>query len=182
MLTMGVATAGAEGLLFLPYLNSAGSPHFNTQARGAFIGIAQNHDRGHFVRAIMEGVALEMRDNLERLAAYDLSPSMIRVGGGATKSPLWNQIQADVYGTSIEVLEQGESTVLGAAILGGVGAGLFSTIDEGVDAMVHVAHTLEPNPANQRRYTDVYLAYADAYQALAASTFGRIAELQGTAL
>ncbi len=71
----------------------------------------------------MEGVALEMRDNLERLAAHDLSPSKMRVGGGATKSPLWNQIQADVYGKPIEVLEQGESTVLGAAILGGVGAG-----------------------------------------------------------
>ena len=175
-------TAGADGLLFLPYLNSAGSPHFNTQARGAFIGIAQNHDRGHFVRAIMEGVALEMRDNLERLAAYDLSPSTIRVGGGATKSPLWNQIQADVYGKPIEVLEQGESTVLGAAILGGVGAGVFDTLDEGVDAMVRVAHTLEPDPANQRRYTDVYLAYADAYHALAASTFGRIAEIQRTPL
>ena len=103
---------------------------------------------------------------------------MIRVGGGATKSPLWNQIQADVYGKPIEVLEQGESTVLGAAILGGVGAGVFATLDEGVDAMVRVAHTLEPNPANQRRYTDVYLAYADAYHALAASTFGRIAEIQ----
>jgi len=175
-------SAGADGLLFLPYLNSAGAPHFNTQARGAFIGIARIHDRGHFVRAIMEGVALEMRDNLERLATYDLSPSLIRVGGGATKSPLWNQIQADVYGKSVEVLEQGESTVLGAAILGGVGAGVFETLDEGVDAMVHVRHTLQPDPANQRRYNDVYLAYADAYRALAASTFGRIAEIQRTAL
>jgi xylulokinase len=171
-------SAGADGLLFLPYLNSAGAPHFNTQARGAFIGVTQNHSRGHFVRAILEGVALEMRDVLERLAAYDLAPSKIRIGGGATKSPLWNQIQADVYGMPVDVLDQGESTALGAAILGGVGAGIFDALDEGIDAMVHVAHTLEPGAANRRRYTDVYLAYSDAYHALAASTFGRISEMQ----
>jgi xylulokinase len=172
------APVGAAGLLFLPYLNSAGAPHWNADAGGAFLGIAQNHDRAHFARAVMEGVVYEIRDNLERFDGYGLTLGSIRIGGGATRSTLWNQIQADIYGMPVELLDQGESTALGAAILGGVGAGVFNNIDEGVDAMVHVSQTLEPRAAHHDRYTDLYGAYADAIRSLAASTFSRLTTLQ----
>jgi xylulokinase len=172
------APPGSAGLIFLPFLNTAGSPHWNTEARGAFLGFLQSHDRAHFARAVMEGVALEVYDNLTRLAGHGLVPERLRLGGGATHSTLWNHIQADMYGTPVELLEEAESTALGAAILGGVGAGVFTDIAEGVNAAVRVRETIDPDAANHERCVETYAAYVDAYQSLAASTFGRIAALQ----
>jgi len=123
-------------LLFLPYLNSAGSPYWNTEARAAFLGIAQNHDRAAFARAVLEGVAFEVRDNLELMTEHGMRPNMIRISGGATRSPLWTQIQADVYGMPVQLLEETEASALGAAMLGGVGTGVFSSVAEAESAMV----------------------------------------------
>ena len=175
------APLGAAGLLFLPYLASAGAPHWNPDARGSFLGIAQHHGRAHFARAVMEGVALEMSDSLLRMDAYGLDTQCIRLGGGATRSSLWNQIQADVYGRPVQLLEEAESTALGAALLGGVGAGFFSSIDEGVAAMVRVARTIEPDPQRQARYAELRDVYCDAYGSLAATVFGKLARLQTAA-
>jgi xylulokinase len=91
---------------------------------------------------------------------------------------LWNQIQADVYGRPVQLLKEPESTALGAALLGGVGVGFFSGIDEGVAAMVQVARTIEPDRQRQARYAEIRNIYCDAYEALAASVFGRLARLQ----
>jgi len=172
------APLGSAGLLFLPYLASAGAPHWNPDARGSFLGIAQHHERAHFARAVMEGVALEMSDSLLRMDAYGLTTQCIRLGGGATRSSLWNQIQADVYARPVQLLQEAESTALGAALLGGVGAGFFSSIGEGVAAMVRVAKTIEPEPHRQARYADLRGVYGEAYESLAASVFGKLARLQ----
>jgi xylulokinase len=172
------APSGCDGLIFLPYLNSAGAPYWNTEARGAYLGFMQNHGRAHFARAVMEGVVLEVHNNLTRLAEQGLPLDVIRLGGGATHSPLWNQIQADVYGKPVQVLEEEESTALGAAILAAVGAGVFSDINEAVAAMVHVKATIDPDPATHALLTETYAIYADAYRSLAATTFGKIAKLQ----
>jgi xylulokinase len=172
------APLGSAGLLFLPYLASAGAPHWNPDARGSFLGIAQHHERAHFARAVMEGVALEMSDSLLRMDGYGLKTACIRLGGGATRSSLWNQIQADVYGRPVQLLQEAESTALGAALLGGVGAGFFAGIDEGVAAMVKVARTIEPDPRCQAHYTELRSVYGAAYESLAASVFGRLARLQ----
>jgi xylulokinase len=104
---------------------------------------------------------------------------VLRLGGGATKSQLWNQIQADVYGRPVQTLLVGESTVLGAALLGGVGAGVFSSIREGVDTLVHVTGELEPNMENHRLYEELYQAYVKAYEGLTGSgAFDKLAEVQ----
>jgi xylulokinase len=126
----------------------------------------------------MEGVALETYDNLNSLTGHGLTPDRLRLGGGATHSTLWNHIQADTYGAPVELLEESESTALGAAILGGVGAGVFTDIADGVNAAVRVRETIDPDLANHERCLETYAAYVDAYQSLAASTFGRIAALQ----
>ena len=102
-------------------------------------------------RAVMEGVVLEIRDMFEQWTAAGLAVRSLRIGGGATRSTLWNQIQADVYGRPVETLRVGESAVLGAAILGGVGAGVFVSLEEGVTAMVHVADRIEPDPQRHQR-------------------------------
>ena len=119
------AQPGSKGLLFMPYLGSAATPRWNANARASFIGMAFTHGRAEMTRAIMEGVALEVRDMMEGWFKAGVEITALRLGGGATKSPLWNQIQADVYGRPVETLKTSETAVLGAAILAGVGAGHF---------------------------------------------------------
>ena len=173
------APPGSKGLLYLPYLATAGTPRWNAAARSAFIGMSFAHGRGELVRAVMEGVALEVRDMMAGWLDAGLAVDVLRLGGGATKSRLWNQIQADVYGRPVQTLKGGESTVLGAALLGGLGAGVFASIEEGVDAMVHVADEIEPNPAHHAIYEEMYDAYVRAYTGLAdGGAFDKLAQIQ----
>lgn len=172
------APPGSRGLLFLPYLSSAGTPRWNPHARAAFIGMSMAHGRAELTRAVMEGITLEMHDTMTGWHQNGMQVRSLRLGGGATHSPLWNQIQADVYGRVVQILRVEESTVLGAAILGGVGAGVFHSIQEGVDAMVHVAGEIEPNMAAHRVYEELYATYVEAYEGLSQSAFERLAALQ----
>jgi len=175
----GDVPAGSKGLLYLPYLGTAATPRWNPNARAAFIGMSFAHGRGEMTRAVMEGPVLEIRDIMQSWNQAGVDVDLIRLGGGATKSPLWNQIQADVYGRPVQTLKVGESTVLGAAILGGVGAGVFSSIEEGVDTLVEVTGEVEPNMENHAVYEEMYEAYAKAYEGLASSgTFDKLAEIQ----
>jgi len=172
-------TPGSKGLLYLPFLGTAATPRWNANARSAFIGMSFAHGRAEMVRSVMEGVALEVRDMMDGWIKAGVEISSLRLGGGATKSSLWNQIQADVYGRPVETLKTSESTVLGAAILGGVGAGVFSTIKEGVDAMVEVTGKVEPNMANHQIYEEMYEAYVKSYLGLTSSgAFDQIAKIQ----
>jgi xylulokinase len=175
------APAGSKGLLYLPYLATAATPRWNANARSAFIGMSFAHGRGEMARAVMEGVVLEVRDIMQSWLQTGVDVTLIRLGGGATQSALWNQIQADVYGRPVQTLKVGESTVLGAAILGGVGAGIFKSIEEGVDTLVQVTGEIEPNPANHKVYEEMYQAYVKAYEGLASSgAFDKLAEIQAS--
>lgn len=173
------APVGSHGLLYLPYLGTAATPRWNANARSAFIGMSFAHTRSDMVRAVLEGVALEVRDMMDGWLKAGVDIQVLRLGGGATKSPFWNQIQADVYGRPVETLKVGESTVLGAALLGGVGAGLFKSIPEGVENMVNVTGVVEPNLANHQVYEEMYQAYVKAYEGLTNSgAFDKLAEIQ----
>ena len=117
--------AGCNGLTFLPYLCGSIIPKYNPDARGAFLGLTMEHTRGHAVRAIFEAVAFMLRENLEYLK---LSCEQIRSMGGGAVSPLWCQIKADVTGKKIVTLKNTEAACLGAAIVAGVGAGIFESV------------------------------------------------------
>lgn len=176
------APPGSKGLLYLPFLATAATPHWNPNARAAFLGLSFAHGRAELTRAVMEGVVMEIRDMFEQWHQTGLDAHVLRIGGGATRSPQWNQIQADVYGRPVETLRVGESTVLGAALLGGVGAGMFPSIQEGVNEMVHVADHLEPNMERHQQYEEIYAAYCQAYRGLASSgTFDALARFQAQA-
>jgi xylulokinase len=163
----------------MPYLGSAATPRWNANARAAFIGMAFTHGRAEMARSIMEGVALEVRDMLEGWFKAGVEITTLRLGGGATKSPLWNQIQADVYGRPVETLVTSETAVLGAAILAGVGAGLFESVPEAVDQMVKVKDRVEPNLKNHAIYEEMYRAFACAYEGLASSgAYDQLARIQ----
>lgn len=170
---------GAHGLLFLPHLASAGAPRNNENARGVLLGISLAHSKADVARAIMEGICLEIRDIIEAEGRAGIDIQQIRITGGGTKSAVWNQIQADVYGKQVQTVQTSETGSLGAAMLAGIGAGAFKNLDEAVEAMVHVTSTYDPNPAAIGVYDDLYAAYTSAYECLAASNvYNRMASLQ----
>ncbi len=168
----GTAPAGSKGVLFMPYLAGSACPNYNGLARGAFLGMSFNTDFGCLARSIMEGVAFEARTVLDAFNGF-VDIKEIRMSGGATKSPLWSQIQADIYGRNTTSLEEGECTVLGAAILGGFGAGVFSSMEEATDHLVNKVATFEPNAKNVEIYNELFDAFKSAYKALDEGGFYR---------
>lgn len=171
--------AGSRGLVFLPYLAGSVAPNFNASARGGFLGLTFAHGTGDLARSVMEGVALETRDILENFTAMGAPLEEIRLSGGATKSELWCQIQTDIYGRPTVALEESECTVLGAALLGAMGAGVFASMQEGVESMVRVRSTFEPNLDLVERYNEQFGIFRAAYQGLAeAGVFTRLAAFQ----
>jgi sugar (pentulose or hexulose) kinase len=161
--------AGSRGLVFLPYFASAATPRYNSSARGVLAGLTFAHDRACIARAFMEGITMDMMDMIHAIRKAGAGVDRVRILGGPTRSGLWNQIQADVYGTSVQTLKVPDATVLGAAILGGVGAGVFASIEEGADQMVRVDKTYEPNPQAVKTYAALYSTWCRLYEALDSS-------------
>ena len=116
------------------------------------IGLAANHGRGHVIRAILEGVAFSLRDSFSIFAEMEVPVTNIRLGGGGARSPLWRQIQADVYGHAVEVLQAEEGAAYGAALLAGVGAGIWSSVDEACERCVRVSKQMEPDSRDGRHH------------------------------
>jgi xylulokinase len=140
--------AGSDGLLWAPYLFGERTPHLDPQARAAFVGLTASHTRAHCVRAIMEGVALSLRDTLSLFAELGIPVTRIRLGGGGARSPLWQQIQADVYGRPVELLAAEEGGAFGAALLAGVGVGAWPSVEAACAATVQVGQQIEPKDAS----------------------------------
>ncbi len=158
--------SGADGAIWLPYLMGERAPHLDATARAALVGITASHTKAHFTRAVLEGVAFSLRDSLEIFKLSGVEISSIRLGGGGAKSPLWRQIQADVYGQSVEILEADEGAAFGAAILAGVGAGAWNSVDEACEKTIRVAATIEPNVDSVEKLNRNYEVYKMLYPAL----------------
>jgi xylulokinase len=158
--------SGSDGAIWLPYLMGERAPHLDAKARAAFIGITASHTKAHFTRAVLEGVAFSLRDSLEIFKSAGVEISSIRLGGGGAKSPLWKQIQADVYGKPVEIIEADEGAAFGAAILAGVGVGAWTSVEEACEKTIRVAETIEPNAVSQEKLDQNYEAYRMLYSAL----------------
>jgi len=170
---------GSQGLIMMPYLAGSNAPNFDAAARACFLGLTFAHSTGAMARSVMEGVALETRDILEFFREMGTPLEEIRLSGGATKSPLWCQIQSDIYGRPTVALEESECAVLGAAMLGAVGGGVFGSMQEAVDAMVRTTGSYEPNPKAVERYNEVFAIFRAAYKSLAeGGVFKAIQEFQ----
>jgi xylulokinase len=157
---------GSDGLLWAPYLMGERTPHLDPNARGALMGLTASHTRGHVIRAILEGVAFSLKDSFTLFAKMGVPVSRIRLGGGGARSPLWRQIQADVYGREVETVEAEEGAAYGAAILAGVGAGRWSTVDAACNEIVRTAGRTQPQPAAAERMTMQYESYRRMYDAI----------------
>ena len=157
--------AGSDGLLWTPYLMGERTPHLDSSARGALVGLTASHTRAHVVRAILEGVAFSLRDTFTLFQEMDVPVTNIRLGGGGARSPLWRQIQADIYGRAVEIVEAEEGAAYGAAILAGVGAGMWSSVDAACHAAVRVASRVNPQPASVATLNASYSAFRRIYSA-----------------
>jgi xylulokinase len=158
--------AGSDGLLWAPYLMGERTPHLDPNARGALIGLTASHTRGHVIRAILEGVAFSLKDSFTLFAEMGVPVNRIRLGGGGARSPLWRQIQADVYGKEVEIVEAEEGAAYGAAILAGVGAGCWPSVDAACGEIVKVAQVVKPQPAAVERMDRQYKSYRRMYDAV----------------
>ena len=157
---------GADGLTFLPYLTGERTPHADSNARGVFAGIHAGHERGHMVRAVMEGVTFALRDSLELMRRLNAdTEEAVAVGGGA-QSDFWRQMQADVLGVSVVRVGPSGGAPYGAAILAAVGAGGFGTVPDACGSWIQPLDRLEPNLANHEAYETAYGRYRKLYPRL----------------
>ena len=160
------APAGSEGAFWAPYLMGERTPHLDPNARGALVGLTASHTRAHVIRAILEGVAFSLKDTFTIFEEMKVPVTAIRLGGGGARSPLWRQIQADVYGHEVEIVAAEEGAAHGAAILAGTGAGAWSSVEQACDAIVRVAKRITPNPKDSATMTQAYRTYRKIYTAL----------------
>ncbi len=163
--------AGAEGLVFLPYLTGERTPHPDPLARGAFIGLTVRHTQAHMTRAVLEGVAFGLRDSLDLMRSAGLATiDQIRISGGGTRSTLWRQIIADILDTELVTVNSVEGAAYGAAILAAVGAGQYPDVATACDAMITVTGRTQPSGTDYAKqhavYSALYPALKDIYPQL----------------
>jgi len=160
------ACAGSNGLIYLPYLMGERAPHLDPDARGVFFGISAKHDKRDMIRSVMEGVAYSLRDCLELIRELGINVSEIRASGGGGKSPLWRQIQADVFGNPITTINSSEGPALGVALLAGVGTGVYKNVAEACDAAIKVKSVQQPDMELHKKYSGFYKLYRQLYRSL----------------
>jgi xylulokinase len=161
---------GSGGLLFLPYLQGERAPVWDPLARGAFVGLTAATTRADMARAVLEGVAFAVRQVIECAGDFLDGPfPELRAVGGPTRNDLWNQIKADVLRRPLGVVEFQETGALGAALLAGMGAGVYASVEEavGVARAAGPVRTVEPDPERAASYQRAYEAYCRLYPALA---------------
>jgi xylulokinase len=157
---------GAEGLLFLPYLAGERTPHADALARGAFIGLTNAHGRGHMSRAVMEGVAMSLRESLDIIKQLGVPIREMRVSGGGAKSNLWKQILADVTDHAACTINAEQGAAYGVSLLAAVGSGQFKNIEEACKATIEVVKKVPPKKPSVKAYKDLFPIYQALYPAL----------------
>jgi len=160
------APAGADGLLWAPYLMGERTPHLDPNARAALVGLTAQHTRAHVIRAILEGVAFSLRDTVTIFRELGVPVKSIRLGGGGARSPLWQQIQADIYGMPVDLVAAEEGAAYGAGLLAGAGVGVWRSVEAACETAVHVAKRVEPIAGNVELLNRRYEEYRKLYPAL----------------
>jgi xylulokinase len=161
------APAGSDGLLFLPYLSGERTPHPDPLARGSFVGLTLRHRRAHLTRAVLEGVAFSMRDCFALLRGAGLGDVReVRIAGGGAKGALWRRIVASALGLPMVTVNSTEGAAYGAALLAGVGAGSWPSVEAACDATVSATGRDEPEAGWAKAYDALYPRYREIYRAL----------------
>lgn len=162
----GAVPAGSDGVVFLPYMSGERSPIWNPDAKGVFYGLSFDKTRGHMIRAVLEGVAFSLEHNLRTAAETGIQVDTLNAMGGAANSVLWTQIKADVTGKKIQVPASDTATTLGAAILAGIGCGVYTDYEEAVTRTIAVTRVQEPDMEKHEQYKRSVELYLRLYQDL----------------
>lgn len=165
---------GSDHLIFLPYLNGERTPHLDPDSRGVFFGLSSIHEKSHLIRSILEGVAFSLNDCLSILRDLDVDAETMIITGGGASSPLWREIIANVFDCTMNRCESNQGPSLGAAILAGVGSGVFSNLEDGCEKVVKIKDSFEPH--NQADYASYYEIYKNLYPAVK-EQFVKLAEV-----
>ena len=161
-----LAGPGAEGLFFLPYLTGERTPHFDPDAKGAWVGLTVRHGRSHMIRSLLEGATFAMRDSLELIREMGVAIEQVRVSGGGARNALWKQIQADVYGCDVHTLNSSEGPAFGVALLAQVGTGAFQSVPEACDATIRAVDSTRVDPSAKAYYDRAFPIYRQLYRDL----------------
>jgi xylulokinase len=163
---------GAEGLIFLPYLNGERTPYMDPLLRGGFIGLASHHSRGHLARAVMEGVSYALRQALEISRSLGAAADTLIMAGGASESATWRSIQADVFGLPLQRTELVEQAGLGAALIAGVAAGTYHNLADACARTVRYGEITLPDRAHHAVYNGYYARFQRLHDVLVEDLHG----------
>ena len=158
---------GSDGLLFHPYLQGERAPHWDPKLRADFIGVTMQHERAHFARSLYEGVAYAIRDAMTVAEGLGMRYDTIRLIGGGARSATWRQIMADVLGRQIMLPANGDAS-FGAAVVAGIGVGVFTGVDDAVARCCRSTSTHQPSAAAHDRYSAFFEVYRDSQRHLVA--------------
>ena len=158
--------AGSNGLVYLPYLMGERTPHLDPDCRGVFFGLSAKHTKKEVLRSVMEGVVYSLKDCMEIIKELGVDVSEIRASGGGGKSPLWRQMQADVFNSEICTINASEGPAFGVAILAGVGSGVYKSVPEACEATIQVKTRQPADQAVTIRYNEYYKLYKSLYRSL----------------
>jgi len=165
---------GSEGLMLLPYFMGAATPNWDTNARGTLVGLTLAHGKAHLIRAIMEGITYELRNNLEALVGAGIRADEIRAVGGGARSKFWCQLKSDITHLPIVVPEVSEASSLGAAMLAGIGSGVYRDFSEAVSSTYRPLDTFGPEP--KEAYEGGFELYREIYSRIS-GLYPRLSEL-----
>ena len=160
------APAGSDGMVFLPYLSGERSPIWNPAAKGVWFGLDYAKSKSHLIRSAMEGVVYSVRHNMEAAYQAGCTVDTVRTTGGLSKSAFLCQMKADILGKNVDVCQSDTATVLGTAILAGVGAGLYRSYEEACDTLNRVKQHFHPDPEAAPVYEQGYRTYLSLYRSL----------------
>jgi xylulokinase len=167
---------GSEGLIYLPYLMGERTPHLDPYARGVFFGLTARHNKNHMLRSVMEGVGYSLVDCMDIINEMGIAVDEVRASGGGGKSEVWRQMQADMFNCEVVTINSSEGPALGVAILALVGVGVYSSVVEACDTIIHKVTSQNPINENALLYSKYHDIYKDLYTALK-PTFNSLSEL-----
>jgi len=157
---------GANRLLFLPYLMGERTPHLDPDCRGGFFGLSAMHEKPDLIRAVMEGVSFGLKDSLDILDGMGVTPDNMLLTGGGAKSAFWRQVLADVFACPVQTIKSSEGPALGVAILAGVGAGIYDSVEAACEQLVELGDTFNPDEENVKTYARYHVLFQQLYPAL----------------
>jgi len=160
------AVPGCGGLIYLPYMMGERTPHLDPVAKGVFFGLSAIHTRNEMIRSVMEGVSYSLLDCLSIIRELGVDPKLVRASGGGGRSPLWRQMQADMFNTDIQTINSSEGPALGVALLAGVGTGVYDSVPQACEAAISGKTLTSPNAEAAKVYSKFYPVYQQLYRQL----------------